>query len=120
MEGGGKITRVHGPFVSDFEVEKVVKSLKDQGNPDYDDKITVDYENDKNDYSAENFNHNDKLYDQAVAIVAKEQKASTSFIQRHLRIGYNRAATIIEKMEADGIISKANHVGKRDVLINDQ
>ena len=120
MEGGGKITRVHGPFVSDFEVEKVVKSLKDQGNPDYDDKITVDYENDKNDYSAENFNHNDKLYDQAVAIIAKEQKASTSFIQRHLRIGYNRAATIIEKMEADGIISKANHVGKRDVLINDQ
>ena len=65
-------------------------------------------------------NSNDNLYDQAVAIVAKEQKASTSFIQRHLRIGYNRAATIIEKMEADGIISKANHVGKRDVLINDQ
>ena len=116
MEGGGKITRVHGPFVSDFEVEKVVKSLKDQGNPDYDDKITVDNENDKEHYSAENYNHNDNLYDQAVAIVAKEQKASTSFIQRHLRIGYNRAATIIEKMEADGIISKANHVGKRDVL----
>lgn len=117
MAGGGRITRVHGPFVSDEEVERVVSFLKTRALPDYIDEITADedapfdpLERNEEGESA------DKLYAQAVAIVCREGKASTSFVQRQLQIGYNRAARIIERMEAEGIVSAANHVGKREVL----
>jgi len=115
MAGGGRITRVHGPFVSDSDVEKVVKHLKSQGEPDYIDEVTRDEEEEGLFAGMES--GGDELYDKAVAIVAAEGKASTSFIQRHLKIGYNRAATIIEQMEKEGVISPANHVGKREVLV---
>jgi len=117
MAGGGRITRVHGPFVSDEEVERVVSFLKTRGEPDYIDEITEDDDacfglpTDE-----EGGGPGDTLYAQAVAVVCREGKASTSFVQRHLQIGYNRAARIIERMEAEGIVSAANHVGKREVL----
>ncbi len=119
MEGGGRITRVHGPFVSDEEVESVVNFLKKQGDPEYDDEVVV--ERDETNINTVEYkpNGSDDLYDQAVSLVARERKASTSFIQRHLKIGYNRAATIIEKMESEGVVSNANHVGKREVLIDE-
>jgi S-DNA-T family DNA segregation ATPase FtsK/SpoIIIE len=117
MAGGGRITRVHGPFVSDEEVERVVSFLKMRGEPDYIDEITED---DAAPFgvpaSEEGGGLGDTLYAQAVAVVCREGKASTSFVQRHLQIGYNRAARIIERMEAEGIVSAANHVGKREVL----
>jgi S-DNA-T family DNA segregation ATPase FtsK/SpoIIIE len=124
MAGGGRITRVHGPFCSDEEVEDVVRHLKTQGEPDYDESITEDDEGlaDPLGFSGAEEgggSSGDTLYDQAVAIVAREGKASTSFIQRHLKIGYNRAATLIERMEAEGVVSQANHVGKREVLVGD-
>jgi len=117
MAGGGRITRVHGPFVSDEEVERVVSFLKIRGTPDYIDDITED-DGAALDAPAdgEESEAADKLYAQAVAVVCRERKASTSFVQRHLQIGYNRAARIIERMEAEGIVSSANHVGKREVL----
>jgi S-DNA-T family DNA segregation ATPase FtsK/SpoIIIE len=125
MAGGGRVTRVHGPFVSDEEVEDVVLHLRAQGEPEYNDSITE--EDEVGDPLAPyglgvgglEGGSGDELYDQAVAIVARERKASTSFIQRHLKIGYNRAATIIERMESDGVVSSANHVGKREVLVGD-
>jgi S-DNA-T family DNA segregation ATPase FtsK/SpoIIIE len=116
MAGGGRITRVHGPFVSDEEVEKVVKHLKSQGEPVYIDDVTHDPEEEMGGLFGEG-SGGDDLYQKAIDVVMNEGKASTSFIQRHLRIGYNRAATIIEQMEKDGVISPANHVGKREVLI---
>ncbi|MCR9072228.1 MAG: DNA translocase FtsK 4TM domain-containing protein [Alphaproteobacteria bacterium] len=123
MAGGGRITRVHGPFCSDEEVEDVVRHLKTQGEPEYDETITEDDESapDPLGFSGagEGGGSGDDLYDQAVAIVAREGKASTSFIQRHLKIGYNRAATLIERMESEGVVSQANHVGKREVLVGD-
>ena len=123
MAGGGKLTRVHGPFVEDDEVEKVTKFLSDQSVPDYDETITEEPENSNNDnfngFTNKNNNQNDELYDQAVALIARERKASTSFIQRYFKIGYNRAATIIEKMEENNIISKPGRAGKREVLIED-
>jgi DNA segregation ATPase FtsK/SpoIIIE-like protein len=122
MAGGGKITRVHGPFVEDGEVEKVSKFLSDQSIPDYDETIMEEPESSNNDnfYGLANKNsQNDELYDQAVALIARERKASTSFIQRYFKIGYNRAATIIEKMEENNIISKPGRAGKREVLIED-
>ena len=124
MAGGGKVTRVHGPFVSDEEVEDVVQHLKGQGEPEFNDSITEEEHvgDPLSEYGlgiGEKEESGDELYDQAVAIVARERKASTSFIQRHLKIGYNRAATIIERMEAEGVVSGANHVGKRDVLLPD-
>ena len=124
MAGGGKVTRIHGPFVSDEEVEDVVQHLKRQGEPEFNDSITEeDHVGDPlSEYGlgiGEKEDSGDELYDQAVAIVARERKASTSFIQRHLKIGYNRAATIIERMETEGVVSGANHVGKRDVLLPD-
>jgi len=124
MAGGGKVTRVHGPFVSDEEVEDVVQHLKRQGEPEFNDSITEEEHvgDPLSDYGlgiGEKEESGDELYDQAVAIVARERKASTSFIQRHLKIGYNRAATIIERMETEGVVSGANHVGKRDVLLPD-
>ena len=121
MEGGGRIVRVHGPFVSDAEVEDVANVLRQQGEPVYDDSVTTEVDNNGGDAPLggdEGGNPEGSLYDQAVAIVAREGKASTSFIQRHLRIGYNRAATIIEEMEKNGVISPANHAGKREVLID--
>jgi S-DNA-T family DNA segregation ATPase FtsK/SpoIIIE len=113
MAGGGRITRVHGPFVKDEEVESVVRFLKTQGDPIYIEAITEEEESDDLPLAESS---GDALYDRAVALVAQERKASTSFIQRHLQIGYNRAARIIEQMEKDGLISEANHVGKREVL----
>lgn len=126
MAPGGRITRVHGPFVSDNEVEGIVKFLKAQGAPSYIDEVT-EGDDDFGDSEVMNAmfggegggNGVDELYDQAVAIVAREGKASTSFVQRHLQIGYNRAARIIEEMERQGVISKSNAVGKREVLIQD-
>ncbi len=113
MAGGGRITRVHGPFVHDAEVESVVGFLKAQGDPIYIEAITEEYEPDAAPHAE---NTGDELYDRAVALILQERKASTSFIQRHLQIGYNRAARIIEQLEKDGVISAANHVGKREVL----
>jgi len=117
MAGGGRITRVHGPFVSDEEVERVVSFLKTRGTPDYIDEITEDDDASLDPLGADEESQSaDKLYSQAVAVVCRERKASTSFVQRHLQIGYNRAARIIERMEAEGIVTAANHVGKREVL----
>jgi len=120
MPGAGRITRVHGPFVSDQEVEQVVAFLKAQGTPEYLQEITEDDDGAGTPAflgpGAGNSKAGDALYDQAVDLISRERKASTSFVQRHLQIGYNRAARIIEQMEADGIIGPANHVGKREVL----
>ena len=118
MAGGGRITRVHGPFVSDDEVELIVSHLKDQGMPTYLEEVTIDDNTPIGPEAAGGkSNSADALYDEAVAIVAREGKASTSFIQRHLQIGYNRAARIIEQMEKEGVISPANRVGRREVLV---
>ena len=122
MAGGGKVTRVHGPFVEDSEVEEVAKFLSNQSVPEYDETITEEPENTNNfDISGFNANTNqqDEIYDQAVALIARERRASTSFIQRHFKIGYNRAATIIEKMEENNVVSKPGRAGKREVLIED-
>ena len=121
MQGGGRITRVHGPFVSDEEVEAVVAFLREQGEPAYVDDVTEPVEGGEPELSMSGIagaSEGEKgLFDQAVAVVAREGKASTSFIQRHLNIGYNRAAKLIEQMEKEGIISPANHVGKREILV---
>jgi S-DNA-T family DNA segregation ATPase FtsK/SpoIIIE len=113
MAGGGRITRVHGPLVSDEEVEAVVAFLKSQGEPTYLEDVTEDEEAALDIYGLDG---GDELFEQAVALVCRERKASTSFIQRHLQIGYNRAARIMERMETEGIVSPANHVGRREVL----
>ena len=124
MEGGGRVTRIHGPFVDDDEVEQVASYLRQQGEPEYDEKVTEDITegiSKTGDGAGAAPSGEESLYEQAVALVIREQRASTSFVQRHLRIGYNRAATLIEGMETAGIISKSNHVGKREVLIgNDE
>jgi S-DNA-T family DNA segregation ATPase FtsK/SpoIIIE len=121
MAAGGRVTRVHGPFVRDQEVEKVVAYLKTQGEPDYIDSVTEDdgFEDQPGSAGEESASAagGDDLYDQAVALVSREGKASTSFIQRHLRIGYNSAARLIERMEKEGVISQANHANKREVLV---
>src|ERR1043165_8937103 len=111
MAGGGRIQRVHGPFVSDNEVEEIVSYLKSQGSPQYLEAITADDEDDDEGGPAgtSNLSDSDDPYDQAVAIVLRDGKASTSYIQRRLGIGYNRAASIIEKMEKEGIVGPANH-----------
>jgi S-DNA-T family DNA segregation ATPase FtsK/SpoIIIE len=120
MAGGGRVSRVHGPFVSDEEVERVVAALRARAQPDYVDEITED--GIEGGGSGGGFADEDEgssgdlLYDQAVALVTREKKASTSFVQRHLQIGYNRAARIIERMEQEGVVGTANHVGKREVL----
>ena len=116
MAGGGRIMRVHGPFVSDDEVEKVVRFLKKQGVPEYLEAITVDEEEEGAPGALAGDCEANSLYDQAVAIVLRDRKASTSYIQRRLSIGYNRAATLIEQMEEEGVISAANHAGKREIL----
>ncbi len=117
MAGGGQISRIHGPFVSDEEVEQVVKFLRSQGEPVYDDAVTEDADGGFGAPGAASGETGDDLYDEAVAIVAREGKASTSFVQRHLQIGYNRAARIIERMEAEGVVSRADRVGRREVLV---
>ena len=116
MAGGGRISRVHGPFVSDEEVERVVSFLKSQGTPEYLEAVTEEA-----DEALLEAPHDEPsgepLYEEAMALIAREGKASTSFIQRHLQIGYNRAARIVERMEADGVVSKADRVGRREVLV---
>ena len=116
MAGGGRISRVHGPFVSDEEVERVVTFLKLQGQPDYIEEVTQE-DAVESGLPGNGARENDVLYDEAVALIAREGRASTSFIQRHLQIGYNRAARIIEQMESEGVVSPANRVGRREVLI---
>lgn len=119
MAAGGRLTRVHGPFVSDNEVQGVVGFLKAQGAPAYLEEITEGdmFGEEGEDGEEGGGSNSDELYDEAVALVAREGKASTSFIQRHLQIGYNRAARIIEQMEKEGVVTEANRVGKREVLI---
>ncbi|MFN3363333.1 MAG: DNA translocase FtsK 4TM domain-containing protein [Allorhizobium sp.] len=121
MAGGGRIQRVHGPFVSDHEVEEIVAYLKTQGSPQYLEAITVDDDEDGEDgggpLGTGNLGESDDPYDQAVAIVLRDGKASTSYVQRRLGIGYNRAASLIERMEKEGIIGPANHAGKREILV---
>jgi S-DNA-T family DNA segregation ATPase FtsK/SpoIIIE len=120
MMAGGRIRRVHGPFVSDTEVEDVVRYLKTQGRPDYLDAVTQEPDEDDDDPYAlygDGEGGGDDLFDKAIAIVARERKVSTSYIQRRLQIGYNRAARLIERMEEEGMISKPNHQGKREILL---
>jgi DNA segregation ATPase FtsK/SpoIIIE, S-DNA-T family len=122
MAGGGKIARVHGPFVSDTEVEEVVRHLRAQGVPSYLESVTDDPDGEDGGLGLSGEGEegeSDQLYDQAIALVARERKCSTSFIQRYLQIGYNRAARIVERMEREGVVSPANHVGKREVLARD-
>ncbi|MBK8007642.1 MAG: DNA translocase FtsK 4TM domain-containing protein [Rhizobiales bacterium] len=118
MAGGSRISRVHGPFCSDAEVERVVRHLKEQGVPEYLEEITAEpvegEDNSVFDKSA--MGEEGDLYERAVAIVLRDKKASTSYVQRRLSIGYNRAATLIERMEMEGVISAANHAGKREIL----
>ncbi len=124
MAGGGRIARVHGPFVSDQEVEHVVAHLKTQGRPEYLETVTADEEEeeaeedqgavfDKSAIAAEDGN---ELYEQAVKVVLRDKKCSTSYIQRRLGIGYNRAASLVERMEKEGLVGPANHVGKREII----
>jgi len=130
MAGGGRLTRVHGPLVTDEEVESIVNHIKGQAAPDYVEEVTS--EETESDFAAMagiggpvgaegggEGSPDDTLYDQAVAIVCRDRKASTSYIQRRLQIGYNRAARLIDRMEEQGVISGANHVGKREVLARD-
>jgi S-DNA-T family DNA segregation ATPase FtsK/SpoIIIE len=126
MAGGSKITRCHGPFVSDEEVEEIVNHLKAYGPPEYRAGVVEGPDDDKADGIdmvlglGGNTDGEDALYDQAVAIVLKDRKVSTSYIQRKLAIGYNKAARLVEQMEDEGLISGANHVGKREILIPEQ
>ena len=120
MAGGSRITRVHGPFVSDEEVEEVVNHLKSFGPPQYVSNVVESPEDERDaeiDAILASDGSDDALYDQAVAIVAKDRKCSTSYIQRKLAIGYNKAARLVEQMEEQGVVSPANHVGKREVLV---
>jgi len=123
MAGGGRIVRVPGPFVSDEEVEKVVNHLKEQGRPDYLATVTEDEEDEDTmqdtavfDASAMGSEDSDDVYEQAVKVVLRDKKCSTSYIQRRLGIGYNRAASLVERMEQEGLVGAANHVGKREIL----
>ncbi len=120
MAGGGRISRLHGPFVSDGEVEAIVKYLKAQGAPDYVDEVTEEADEEYGDApigSGDGSSSGDSLYDQAVAVVLRDKKVSTSYVQRRLQIGYNKAASLIERMEKEGVISGTNASGKRDILV---
>jgi S-DNA-T family DNA segregation ATPase FtsK/SpoIIIE len=124
MAGGGRISRLHGPFVSDDEVEKIVRSLKKQGAPEYIEAVTEEPEEGYGEPGASygeggsaGGGSGDELYDQAVAVVLRDKKVSTSYIQRRLQIGYNKAASLIERMEKEGLISSANATGKREILV---
>ena len=124
MAGGGRISRVHGPFVSDEEVEKVVRHLKTQGQPEYLEAVTAEEPTDEDgavfDSTGMGGDGGGDLFSQAVAIVKRDRKASTSYIQRRLQIGYNRAASLMERMELEGIVGPANHAGKREILIEEE
>ncbi|NLH82811.1 MAG: DNA translocase FtsK [Phyllobacteriaceae bacterium] len=119
MAGGGRIQRVHGPFISDDEVEKIVAHLKRQGTPQYLDSITSEDEEASPDGDVGGLEESADLYDRAVALVLRDKKASTSYIQRRLQIGYNRAASLIERMEKEGLVGPANHAGKREILVGE-
>ena len=124
MAGGGRISRVHGPFASDEEVEKIVSHLKTQGTPQYLEAVTAHDESEEEGEDGAVFDNSaigqtNDLYSQAVAIVMRDRKASTSYIQRRLQIGYNRAASLMEKMELEGIVGAANHAGKREILVGE-
>jgi len=123
MAGGGRISRLHAPFVSDDEVEQIVTYLKTQAAPDYVDAVTEDTGDDGGsagfDPDAPGGNSGDEQYDKAVAVVLRDRKVSTSYIQRRLSIGYNKAASLIERMEEEGLISAANHAGKREILVGE-
>jgi S-DNA-T family DNA segregation ATPase FtsK/SpoIIIE len=120
MAGGGRVTRLHGPFVSDGEVETVAKFLRDQGEPQYLEEVTAAPEEDGDSGDLPGGGGGDaagaELYDHAVAVVTRDRKASTSYIQRRLQIGYNRAASLMERMEREGVVGAANHAGKREIL----
>ena len=127
MAGGGRISRVHGPFCSDDEVEKIVRHLKSQGQPQYLEAVTTEEELIDDDgnpvFDATSVGATGDatdLYQQAVQIVTRDKKASTSYIQRRLQIGYNRAASIMERMEQEGIVGQANHAGKREILVGQE
>jgi DNA segregation ATPase FtsK/SpoIIIE, S-DNA-T family len=124
MAGGGRISRVHGPFVSDEEVEKVVRHLKSQGQPEYLEAVTAEEPTDEGgavfDSTGMGGDGGGDLFSQAVAIVKRDRKASTSYIQRRLQIGYNRAASLMERMELEGIVGQANHAGKREILVEEE
>jgi S-DNA-T family DNA segregation ATPase FtsK/SpoIIIE len=124
MAGGGRISRVHGPFVSDDEVEKIVRHLKTQGQPEYLEAVTEEEDAEEDgavfDSTGMGGGGEGDLYAQAVAIVKRDRKASTSYIQRRLQIGYNRAATLMERMEEEGIIGQPNHAGKREILVPEE
>ena len=120
MAAGGRTQRVHGPFVDDSEVEDIVMHLKEQGIPQYVGAVTEEVDEDDGDATASDTGGNvdsDDPYDKAVAVVLRDKKASTSYIQRRLGIGYNRAASIIERMEEEGVVGPANHAGKREILV---
>ena len=117
MAGGGRVTRLHGPFVSDGEVEAVTKFLREQGEPQYLEEVTAIADEDEEGGGGESSGEGGAdLYDQAVAVVTRDRKASTSYIQRRLQIGYNRAASLMERMEREGVVGAANHAGKREIL----
>jgi DNA segregation ATPase FtsK/SpoIIIE, S-DNA-T family len=119
MAGGGRISRLHGPFVADGEVEKIVSHLKAQGQPEYIDAVTEEPEEGEfGDPGAPGIESSgDDLYDQAVAVILRDKKVSTSYVQRRLQVGYNKAASLIERMEKEGLISAANATGKREILV---
>jgi S-DNA-T family DNA segregation ATPase FtsK/SpoIIIE len=126
MAGGGRISRVHGPFVSDDEVEKIVRHLKSQGMPQYLESVTAEPQEDEDGnpiFDATGMGQAgdaSDLFQQAVQIVMRDRKASTSYIQRRLQIGYNRAASIMERMEHEGIVGQPNHAGKREILVGEE
>ncbi len=125
MAGGGRVSRVHGPFVSDEEVEKVVRHLKTQGQPEYLEAVTAEEPAEGEDGAVFDStgmggDGGGDLFQQAVAVVKRDRKASTSYIQRRLQIGYNRAASLMERMELEGIVGPANHAGKREILIDQE
>ncbi len=124
MAGGGRISRVHGPFVADEEVEEIVAHLKQQGQPEYLEAITLEDEEDEVEAGGSSpapgsMDEEEamSLYDRAVAIVLRDRKCSTSYIQRRLSVGYNKAASLVEQMEKEGVVSSANHAGKREILV---
>ena len=114
MSSANRMVRIHGPYVSEKEIEKITNILRAQGEPDYINEITTNNKSDSGELTPDS--ETDELYNQALSIIKSEGKASTSFLQRKLQIGYNRAARIIDMMEEKGVVSKANHVGKREVL----